>query len=579
MSSIQGTNVLAPVVPFDTTDSHASHEARYGRGGYRSVADIAERDAIPALRREAGMLVLTLADGVTWRLASNLTSWSDYSVTGPAGPQGPQGIQGVQGPAGAAGVAGAVGPQGIQGPPGEAGATGPAGASGATGPKGDRGDVGPAGPQGVPGVAGATGATGAKGDTGDAGATGPAGAAGPQGIQGVAGAAGAKGDKGDTGDTGPQGPAGIAGATGPQGIQGVAGPKGDTGDAGPAGVAGATGAQGIQGPAGVAGATGATGATGAKGDQGDTGPAGPAGPQGPQGVAGATGSQGPAGATGATGPAASLVYLSVADFPATGSSTALYLAEDTSRLYQWESPVYVEVGVSGGGAIHASTHATGGSDALTPASIGAAAASHAHSAADITSGTLADALLSSSIATYSLLATAANQGSSAVDVFPRGECGILTIAPPSGTMWMVFFTPTTTITVSSVTMVTGNTTAASGLTLARMGLYTFDGSTATLVARSASDTTLFTATATSYQRSFSTAGGFPSSYQLVAGTRYGVAVVCTGTTMPNLASRAVGVGVSALSPRMSGTLASQSDLPTSTTITTGQQTQPFARLA
>jgi hypothetical protein len=27
----------------------------------------------------------------------------------------------------------------------------------------------------------------------------------------------------------------------------------------------------------------------------------------------------------------------------------LYLAEDTSRLYQWESPVYVEVGVSGGG--------------------------------------------------------------------------------------------------------------------------------------------------------------------------------------------------------------------------------------
>jgi hypothetical protein len=25
------------------------------------------------------------------------------------------------------------------------------------------------------------------------------------------------------------------------------------------------------------------------------------------------------------------------------------LAEDTSRIYQWESPVYVEVGVSGGG--------------------------------------------------------------------------------------------------------------------------------------------------------------------------------------------------------------------------------------
>jgi hypothetical protein len=78
MSSIKGTNVLAPVVPFDTTDTHASHEARYGKGGYRSVADIAERDAIPALRREAGMLVLTLSDGVTWRLASNLTSWTEF---------------------------------------------------------------------------------------------------------------------------------------------------------------------------------------------------------------------------------------------------------------------------------------------------------------------------------------------------------------------------------------------------------------------------------------------------------------------------------------------------------------------
>jgi hypothetical protein len=81
MSSIKGTNVLAPVVPFDTTDSHASHEARYGKGGYRSVADTGERDAIPALRREAGMLVLTLSDGVMWRLNSNLNTWTDNNLT------------------------------------------------------------------------------------------------------------------------------------------------------------------------------------------------------------------------------------------------------------------------------------------------------------------------------------------------------------------------------------------------------------------------------------------------------------------------------------------------------------------
>ena len=80
MSSIKGTNVLAPVVPFDTTDSHASHEARYGKGGYRSVADTTERDAIPSPRREAGMLVLTLSDGKIWKLASDLTTWSEFSI-------------------------------------------------------------------------------------------------------------------------------------------------------------------------------------------------------------------------------------------------------------------------------------------------------------------------------------------------------------------------------------------------------------------------------------------------------------------------------------------------------------------
>jgi hypothetical protein len=80
MASIKGQNVLAPVVPFDTTDSHASHEARYGKGGYRSVADTTERDAIPSPRREAGMLVLTLSDGKVWKLASDLTTWSEFST-------------------------------------------------------------------------------------------------------------------------------------------------------------------------------------------------------------------------------------------------------------------------------------------------------------------------------------------------------------------------------------------------------------------------------------------------------------------------------------------------------------------
>jgi hypothetical protein len=45
-------------------------------------------------------------------------------------------------------------------------------------------------------------------------------------------------------------------------------------------------------------------------------------------------------------------------------------------------------------AAHKATHATGGSDALTAADIGAAASTHTHAASDITSGTIADARLS-----------------------------------------------------------------------------------------------------------------------------------------------------------------------------------------
>lgn len=80
MASIKGTNVLAPVVPFDTTDVHPTHEALYGRGGYRSVATTADRDAIPTPRREAGMLVYVLATRQAWRLNDNLTAWIEVQA-------------------------------------------------------------------------------------------------------------------------------------------------------------------------------------------------------------------------------------------------------------------------------------------------------------------------------------------------------------------------------------------------------------------------------------------------------------------------------------------------------------------
>jgi hypothetical protein len=153
MAAILGTNVVAPVVPLDTTDTHPSHEALYGRGGYRSVATTGERDAIPAARREVGMLVYVAASGGSlWQLASDLTSWTEFvSGGGGGGATGPTGAS-IVGPTGAAGSAG------VAGSTGERGATGEAGAS-IVGPTGAAGEVGATGPAGSS-ITGPTGATG-----------------------------------------------------------------------------------------------------------------------------------------------------------------------------------------------------------------------------------------------------------------------------------------------------------------------------------------------------------------------------------------------------------------------------------
>ena len=270
-------------------------------------------------------------------------------------------------------------------------------------------------------------------------------------------------------------------------------------------------------------------------------------------------------------------FATSASFPVTGSASVLYLASDTSRLHQFVGGVYVEVGTAGVGATHASTHATGGSDAITPASIGAAAASHVHAADAITSGTLDDARLSGNVVTNATFLSRLSMPTTAIETFPRMAISFL--ATTSGNVLYSFFTPLTTLTVSQVTMLSG-ATAASGLTLARMGLVTYDEATgtATLVAQTASDTTLFTSTRTAFTRSFSTAGGFPATYTLQAGTRYGVAFLCVGTTMPTIQGNAGLAEMSALTPRLTALRTSQSDLSTGTT-TNAQSQVLYARFS
>lgn len=95
MSNIQGINIAAPVAPYTTDDVYPSHFALYGKGGWRTVATLAERNAIPFDRLELGMIVCVLDTGMRIKKRFELTGltgtftsfnsvWSELTVAGSA---------------------------------------------------------------------------------------------------------------------------------------------------------------------------------------------------------------------------------------------------------------------------------------------------------------------------------------------------------------------------------------------------------------------------------------------------------------------------------------------------------------
>ena len=399
-TGIVGQNLIAPVVPFSTADVHPSHLALYGKGGLRTVADTTERDAIPAARREAGMLVYVTSLAAYQHLGSDLTTWTAFSAGGGGGATGPTG------PSGSAGAASTV--------------TGPTGSAGAAST-----------------VTGPTGATGADGA------------------------------------------ASI-----------VTGPTGSTG------------AQSI-----VTGPTGATGAGGAAGAAST--------------VSGPTGSTGPTGAT---------------------SSYSLPTATDSVL-----GGIKIGSGLSidGSGVVTAS----GGST----------------DASALTTGTLSDARLSANVALAATVATMNHGSATAIDTVARNIVGTAYQGTANNTIYWTFFTPQVTLTVGNISMCTGSI-ASTSLTAVIMALYTFDETTYTMVARTASDTTLFNATATVYTKPFDTATGYPATYTIQKGMRYGVGVWMQGSAFPTLAGAGINPQVHALSPRACGLRGSQSSIPTTGTV-------------
>jgi hypothetical protein len=434
------------------------------------------------------------------------------------------------------------------------------------------------------------GNSGPQGIKGDTGSTGPQG---PQGIQGIQGA---KGDKGDTGATGPQGATGATGATGPQGIQGIQGVTGETGAQGPAGdssthyhyntrtnttsgdpttnqlgwnnatqisstvlrvnhidadsqddsiflhlinqydnliiqdknnaanfqtweVSGTPtlNATWDEFPVTLVNSSG-TGTTNFANNHavlliivsvGNVGPQGPTGPTGPQGATG------PTGATGATGSSGVIAVTS----PITNSGTS------TSAT----------IGINQAGLTIAQSQVT---NLVTDLGLKANTATLSSSRDDyITADSVDMSTLPRNISSTSLIFA-------------------------SGTTNFTFFTPVQGGPVSQISIASGSR-ASAGLTLCRIGLYTYDFNTdeCTLVARTASDTTLFNTINTLYTRSFNTTGGYPASYTLVAGQRYALGVIQVGTTTAFLLGASHSSLMTGFDLRIAAT-SSNADLPT-----------------
>lgn len=244
------------------------------------------------------------------------------------------------------------------------------------------------------------------------------------------------------------------------------------------------------------------------------------GPQGPAGTAGAAGATGSTGATGATGP------------------------QGTQ-------------GVAG------------------PAGNPAAATTDA---SELTSGTLLDARLSANVVMTGdtrLLAFDRDRSGARYDIYHRGFTPA-NITPGASRGILSFFTVPNNITITSLVGVTFSAAQTTGA-FGRMGLYWFDGTTVTLLARTAADATLFNSSNTVFTRSLSPEGGYPEIITLTPNVRYALGLFATPSI--SYVGRNLNVVVSALEPRISALLESGlTDLPESASTLLSSLGQPYGAL-
>ncbi len=162
------------------------------------------------------------------------------------------------------------------------------------------------------------------------------------------------------------------------------------------------------------------------------------------------------------------------------------------------------------------------------------------------------------------------------DPFNELSTGISTISRSAATsatgqvlsnqaLILTYFTATKSITSTKVRMYTGGTAAGATPTLVRAGLYSADAAGAgTLIASFASDTALFAAANTAYEKTWTT------PVNLVRGTRYALGIlVVTAATAPNVIGHTFASGattgqlLAGMEPVMARTVSGQADLPAS----------------
>ena len=87
MTKIPGTNVASGIVPFTTEDEFPTHYSEYGKGGWREVTTIAERDSITTARRKLGMAVYVQETDKIYILKHGISNeyWVPISSSGGSG--------------------------------------------------------------------------------------------------------------------------------------------------------------------------------------------------------------------------------------------------------------------------------------------------------------------------------------------------------------------------------------------------------------------------------------------------------------------------------------------------------------